>query len=109
MAALAIVGARGVLGTKLLEQALAATDAPIFAFTHGAPPHPPAAASQRVVWLQLDIGDSAAVASAFERARPDVVINSAAMTNVDACELDRDAAWAPNAIGPRFLADAGVS
>lgn len=108
MAALAIVGARGVLGTKLLEQALAATDAPIFAFTHGAPPHPPAAASQRVVWLQLDIGDSAAVASAFERARPDVVINAAAMTNVDACELDRDAAWAANALGPRSLAEACV-
>jgi dTDP-4-dehydrorhamnose reductase len=108
MAALAIVGARGVLGTKLLEQALSATDAPIFAFSHGAPPHPPAAASHRVVWQQLDIGDPAAVAGAFERARPDVVINAAAMTNVDACELDRDAAWAANALGPRYLAEACV-
>jgi dTDP-4-dehydrorhamnose reductase len=108
MAALAIVGARGVLGTKLLEQSLAATDARIFAFTHDALPASPAAPSHRVVWQQLDIGDAVAVASVFERARPDVVINAAAMTNVDACELDRDASWAANALGPRHLAEACV-
>jgi len=109
MAGIAIVGASGVLGTKLLEQTLAATDAPIFAFTHGAPPHPHAVASHRAVWQQLDIGNPAAVASVFERVRPDVVINAAAMTNVDACELDRDAAWAANALGPRNLAEACVN
>src|SRR5260370_38152909 len=100
MAALAIVGGRGVLGTKLLEQALAATDAPIFAFTHGAPPDFPAAASQRVAWLQLDLGDPPAAASAFEPARPDVVLHAPAMTHGDACELPRAAARAANAPRP---------
>lgn len=111
MNTLAIVGAGGVLGTKLVEQVLAATDGPIFAFTHmrGIVPGTPARGDPRVAWVPLDIGDASAVAQAIDRARPAVVINTAAMTNVDACEEDRDTAWAANALGPRHLATACVA
>src|SRR5690242_15628036 len=111
MGGLAIVGAGGVVGTKLVEQALAATDGPIHAFTHAdIPPHAPAQADQvdRVRWEALDLGDGAAVRRALDTARPEVVINTAAMTNVDACETRRDAARAANAHGPRYLAEACV-
>lgn len=109
MGGLAIVGAGGVLGAKLVEQALAAFDGPIHAFTHGAnpPPHLPAQAG-RVSWQPLDLGDGAAVRRALDAARPEVVINAAAMTNVDACETRRDDALAANAHGPRHLAEACV-
>lgn len=108
---LAIVGAAGVLGTKLVERALAATDDPIIAYTHAAIPtsRTPASGAPRVTWATLDIGDAQAVAEAIGRARPTAVINAAAMTNVDACEIDRDAAWAANALGPRHLAAACVA
>lgn len=105
---LAIVGAGGVLGAKLVEQALTAGDARIYAFTHGATPAIPAAQSDRVVWQALDIADHAAVADALLAAHPSVVINSAAMTNVDACETRRDEALAANASGPRHLAEVCV-
>ena len=108
MAALAIVGAGGVLGAKLVERALEVTDDPIFAFTHGAMPAIPAAGSPRVSWSAVDIGDGAAVAEALARARPQTVINSAAMTSVDACEARRDEALAANGAGPRYLAEACV-
>lgn len=108
MSTLAIVGAGGVLGAKLVERALAHGDGPIYAYTHGATPAIPAAASPRVRWAALDITDPAAVADALAHARPDTVINTAAMTNVDACEARRAEALAANAAGPRHLAEACV-
>lgn len=105
MTTLAIVGAGGVLGAKLVEQALDQTDARVYAYTHGTTPAIPAATSPRVVWAPLDLTDRAAVVDALSQARPSAVLNSAAMTNVDACEARRDAAWAANAAGPRHLAE----
>jgi dTDP-4-dehydrorhamnose reductase len=39
-----------------------------------------------------DLTDPAALAHAFRESAPDIVINAAAITNVDACESDRDTA-----------------
>jgi dTDP-4-dehydrorhamnose reductase len=108
-AELAIVGAGGVLGAKLVEQALQRTDGPIHAYTHETAPAIPARDSARVTWQALDISDGAAVRAAIAGARPRVVINSAAMTNVDACETRREEALAANAGGPRYLAEACVA
>lgn len=52
----------------------------------------------------LDITDSKAVASVFERERPEAVINCAAWTDVDGCEEDSGRAFAANAWGPENLA-----
>ncbi|MGO8949662.1 MAG: dTDP-4-dehydrorhamnose reductase [Ktedonobacterales bacterium] len=105
---LVIIGAGGVLGAKLVEQALWQMDGQIYAFTHGSIPAIPASESSRVIWHQLELSDPSAVADAIAGVHPDVVINSAAMTNVDACELRRDEAYAANADGPRHLAETCV-
>ena len=54
----------------------------------------------------LDIGDPNRVRSTLQQDRPEVVINCAAWTDVDSCELDRDRAFAVNAVGPENLARA---
>lgn len=54
----------------------------------------------------LDITDAAAVAAQLERHAPDVVVNAAAYTAVDAAETDEDAAAAVNVTGPQVLARA---
>ncbi|MGN6607721.1 MAG: dTDP-4-dehydrorhamnose reductase [Jatrophihabitans sp.] len=55
---------------------------------------------------ELDITDSRAVEHAVRTHRPDVVINAAAYTAVDAAESDEDTAYRVNATGPALLATA---
>lgn len=54
----------------------------------------------------LDITDTVATRETVEAFRPDVVINCAAMTNVDGCETDAETAFRINAVGVRSLAAA---
>lgn len=54
----------------------------------------------------LDIADGEAVSSFVEEVRPSVIVNSAAMTDVDGCESDPETAFAVNASGARHLAAA---
>ena len=53
---------------------------------------------------EVNIGDADSIARLFERTRPEVVINCAAYTAVDACESDLDLSWRINAEGPGHLA-----
>src|SRR5258708_35595502 len=62
---------------------------------------------ERVVALYhggLDIAEESRVDAAFDRERPDVIINCGAWTDVDACELDPERAQNINARGPELLA-----
>ena len=56
-----------------------------------------------------DITDADACRSSIVTFEPDLVIHCAAMTNVDACELDPDAAFMVNANGARNAAEAAKS
>jgi dTDP-4-dehydrorhamnose reductase len=52
----------------------------------------------------LDISDLERVKQTLQRDKPDAVINCAAWTDVDGCELDRERAFAANSSGPENLA-----
>lgn len=52
----------------------------------------------------LDITDINAVRSYLTNIKPEIIINCAAYTNVDACESNEDLAFKINALGPRNLA-----
>lgn len=58
-----------------------------------APPH-----------AELDISDSSAVEAAFARLKPEVVINAAAISSVEAAESEPDRAYAVNALAPGHMA-----
>lgn len=53
---------------------------------------------------ELDITESSAVERAIRAHAPDLVVNAAAFTDVDACESEPQRAYAGNALGPRNLA-----
>lgn len=56
----------------------------------------------------LDISKVDQVMELVRKERPDVIINCAAYTNVDGCEVNTDLAYQANAIGPRNLAIAAT-
>ncbi|MGH2885682.1 MAG: dTDP-4-dehydrorhamnose reductase, partial [Solirubrobacteraceae bacterium] len=89
---LAITGAAGMLGQDLLAAAQAAGHE-VLAFPRA----------------DLDITDTAAVSGVLADARPDVVINSAAWTNVDGAETDEAAARAVNGTGAGNVARAAAA
>lgn len=71
--------------------------------------HQLASRGERVVALsrgELDVTDSAAVRSALERHRPDIVVNCAAYTKVDQAEADENIATAINGSAVEILASA---
>lgn len=53
---------------------------------------------------QIDIGDAAAVDQWIADLRPQVIVNCAAYTAVDACETEIELCWKVNAQGPKNLA-----
>lgn len=53
---------------------------------------------------ELDITNLSAVLSTVSGIKPDIIINSAAYTDVDGCETNIDHAFAVNGTGPRNLA-----
>jgi dTDP-4-dehydrorhamnose reductase len=54
--------------------------------------------------VHLDICDPAETRRQITAARPDVIINAAAITDVDGCERDPDTAYDVNALGARNVA-----
>ena len=84
-----VTGAGGLVGRAVGEHCRSLGDE-VFAYQH----------------KDLDITDRSSVHETIQEKQPDVVINCAAWTNVDACESDPDRAFAANAAGPENLAAA---
>jgi dTDP-4-dehydrorhamnose reductase len=66
----------------------------------------PAIPYQAAEYLQVDLTSRKDVRQLFAGVHPDVVINCAAMTNVDACEAERELAWKINATAVDHLVEA---
>lgn len=59
-------------------------------------------------YKKLDITNKKEVISIFESYSPTVVINTAAMTNVDACESEKEACWDMNVNAVQYLVDSCI-
>lgn len=82
-----VTGSRGLLGGAVIDHFTAKGD-DVAAFDRD----------------QLDIGNRDLVRQALEREQPDWIINAAAWTDVDGCEIDPQRNIAANALGPGNLA-----
>jgi len=89
-----ITGSNGLLGQKLVYKLRNKSQVTCIATARG----DNRLVQQRgYVYEKLDITDKKNVEDVFTKHLPDVIMNTAAMTNVDACETDRDACWLMNA------------
>lgn len=87
-----VTGSKGLLGQKLT--ALLQEDEtlyPIFT-ARSAPAVPPIRGEFQI----LDVTNAEACKRVLTQTRPDVVINTAAMTQVDQCETEQEACWKAN-------------
>lgn len=89
-----ITGSNGLLGQKLVYKLRNRAGVTCIATARG---ENRLVQQEGYLYEALDITDQEQVRAVFGKYLPDVVINTAAMTNVDACETDREGSWLLNA------------
>jgi len=88
-----VTGSNGLLGQKIVYKLLQRSDINLVAASKG---------ENRLIekkgytYINLDISKFDEVSAVVEKFQPQVIINTAAMTNVDACETQKEECWATN-------------
>jgi dTDP-4-dehydrorhamnose reductase len=101
MTRILVTGGNGLLGTKVIEQSLARSDIEIVSTSRDTCQN---GYLGSFPFSEMDITDGDAVSRVLREHRPNVVIHTAAMTNVDGCETHRDEAWSINVNGTEYVA-----
>ncbi|WP_310392360.1 SDR family oxidoreductase [Hymenobacter sp.] len=99
-----LTGSNGLLGQKLVALLRQQAAVEVVATSRGrnklAGPYPD------LTFVNLDVTDAAQVRQVLARQRPTHLMHTAAMTNVDECELNREACWLQNVTAVENLVDA---
>jgi len=82
-----VTGSNGLLGQKLTDISLLDRDIELIATSVGVNRHP---STSGYNYEEFDIRDAERLLELIEKYRPDAIINTAAMTNVDTCEVERE-------------------
>ena len=103
MKTILITGSNGLLGQKIINALLKRSNIKIIATSTG---------ENRMQnktgysYHTLDITQKDDIESIIKKNTPDVLINTAAMTNVDLCETKRDECWQINVDAVQYMVDA---
>jgi len=97
-----VTGSNGLLGQKLTDLSLADKEIELIATSTGPDRHP---AKAGYIYEELDVLDKALIEELVAKYRPDAIIHTAAMTNVDACEVERSKCYALNVQAVKNLVD----
>ena len=97
-----ITGANGLLGQHLVKLLIESTNYMITATGKGVS-RLPFNATNQFNYVSLDITNGVEVAAFIARDRPDIIIHTAAITQVDECEQNPIHCWNTNVTATRFL------
>lgn len=81
-----VTGSNGLLGQKLTDLCVSDPEIKLIATSTGPNRHP---LTSGYIYEEFDIRDSVRLAELISKHHPDTIINTAAMTNVDTCELEK--------------------
>ena len=95
-----ITGSNGLLGQKLVDLLISKPDITTIATASCKNRLPYSAGYQ---YHEMDITNASEVDRVVGLTKPDVIIHTAAMTNVDQCEMEKDACWRLNVTAVEHL------
>lgn len=98
-----ITGSNGLLGQKLVQKLAGENDVDVIATARRENRLP---VTEGYTYVSLDITDQTSVNEVFGQHSPDVVIHTAAMTNVDQCETEKEECWKLNVTATEYLLEA---
>ncbi len=94
-----VTGASGLLGSKLVGELLSRNYEVIALYNR----NPIPVDHEKLVKVRLDIVDKTSLEDLILKTRPDVIIHSAAYTDVDGCERNKTYAWRVNVEATRSI------
>ncbi|QEC53829.1 dTDP-4-dehydrorhamnose reductase [Anseongella ginsenosidimutans] len=103
MQTILVTGSNGLLGQKLTSLLKDNPEYQLVATSKGPDRYP---GKGGYLYREMDIRDENQVQEVIATHRPDVIIHTAAMTNVDACEKDREGCRRLNVDATRYLVNA---
>jgi dTDP-4-dehydrorhamnose reductase len=98
-----ITGSNGLLGRKLIDKLKSRNDIELIATGRGENRNP---IKTGYTYYSLDITNEQQIEDVLNLVSPDVIIHTAAMTNVDECELNNEACYQQNVLSVQYLCNA---
>ncbi len=98
-----VTGSNGLLGQKLIDRLIGDPDFELIATSRGANRHPQQSGYQ---YADLDVCDLDSILETVSRFKPDAIVHTAAMTNVDQCEDHKEQAYLMNVTAVAYLINA---
>jgi len=100
-----LTGANGLLGQKLIQLIQDNPDYKLIATGRGENRNPETEKG-KYTYISLDITNREAVLDTLRTLKPDFIIHTAAMTNVDQCEQEKEGCWKNNVEAVEHLVEA---
>lgn len=95
-----VTGSNGLLGQKITEKIINEGGVNLVATSKGINRFP---TEDRYVYAEMDILNAEQVREVIEKYKPDAIIHTAAMTNVDTCENQKELAYQLNVVAVQTL------
>lgn len=100
-----VTGSNGLLGQKLVQLLTEDENYKLIATARGANRLPE---NKGYTYASMDITDEAQVTKVIGEHKPDFIIHTAAMTNVDQCETEKETCWQQNVDAVQYITNAAV-